>query len=479
MKLRPLALWAVVAAAATLVFVTGGSDTARAGDINTDADVSSAPGTFSPKLEIKLEDPAPGAYSNLLTSFSIPKGDVQFAGAVTFLPQEWGIVKGDKVPIGAPVGKVTAEATLGLVNGACDQDLPVEFEMFNASLNDKDTVAFYDDTDGNNTDDFADDKDNNGLWDAIDKYPDFLPRLFDTVPIRRSAGVSIVASTPVLLQFLIFPPGTIVSKNIDLPHDKELGYPSVTVLQAVGDTEATPQPGAITDFCTPLVSEVVTLGKTEFEGKEYPLLINPTDGEYTFNFISAGQRDADGDGFENSFDTCPYDKNVGDPRVAYVGDADNDGLDAVCDPNDNPDQGGTNSDQDGDGYLNRQDNCPLIANGELETGPGGNQHDKDLDQIGDLCDKNPDNADTEGKLLLEQPTVKITVGAGGSGPGSVSDKCTSDICYQLGKESGPTTGGEGGGGGSSTAIIIVVVVIAAIVVLAGGAFFALRRRSGA
>lgn len=476
--MRPLALWAVVAAAAALVFVTGGSGTARASDISTEPEAS-VPGTFNPKLEIKLEDPTPGAYSNLLTSFSIPKGDVQFAGAVTFLPREWGIVKGEKVPVGAPVGKVTAEATLGLVNGACDQDLPVEFDMYNASLDPKDTVAFYDDTDGNNTDDFADDKDNNGLWDAIDKYPDFLPRLFDRVPIRRSAGVSIVASTPVLLQFLIFPPGTIVSKNIDLPHDESLGYPSVTVLQAVGDTEATPQPGAITDFCTPLVSEVVTLGKTEFEGKEYPLLINPTDGEYTFNFISAGQRDADGDGFENSFDSCPYDKNVGDPRVSYVGDADNDGLDAVCDPNDNPEKGGTNSDQDGDGYLNRQDNCPLIANGELETGPGGNQHDKDLDQIGDLCDKNPDNADTEGKLILEQPTVKVTVGAGGSGPGSVSDKCTPDICYQLGKENGSTSGGGGGDGGSSTAIIIVVVVIAAVVVLAGGAFFALRRRSGA
>lgn len=478
MKIRPLALWAVVAAALVLVFVAGGSNAARAGSI-TDSYQATVPNTFNPKFEIKLEDPTPSAYSNLVTTFSIPKGDVQFAGAVTFLPREWGIVKGGAVPVGAPVGKVTAGATLGLVNGACDQDLPVVFDMFNASLNPKDTVAFYDDTDGNNTDDFADDKDNNGLWDAIDKYPDFLPRLFDQVPIRRSAGVSIVASTPVLLQFLIFPPGTIVSKNIDLPHDPELGYPSVTVLQAAGDTEATPQPGSITDFCTPLTSEVLSLGKTEFEGKEYPLLINPTDGEYTLTFVSAGQRDADGDGFENSFDTCPYDKNVGDPRLAYVGDADNDGLDAVCDPNDDPAKNGTNSDQDGDGYLNRQDNCPLIANGENETGPGGNQHDKDLDQIGDLCDKNPDTADTEGKLILEQPTVKITVGAGGAGPGKVSDKCTPDICYQLGGETTEGTPKTGGGGGSSTTIIIVVVVIAAILVLGGGAFFALRRRGGA
>ena len=461
MRFRPLVLWAAVAAAAALLMVLTDSHTVKAG-------------TFNPSLEIIVNDPTPGVSSDITTKFSIPKGDVQFAGAVTFLPRDWGIVEGKKVPIGAPVGKVTAQATLGLVNGACDQDLPVEFEMFNASLDPNDKVAFYDDLDQNNTDDFADDKDNNGLWDAIDKYPDFLPRLFDDVPIRRSAGVSIVASTPVLLQFLIFPPGTIVSKTVDLPHDESLGYPTVTVLQAVGDREAIPQPGPITDFCTPLTSEVLTLGKTEFDGKEYPLLFNPLDSKQTFTFISAGQRDADGDGFENSLDTCPYDKNVGNPRVAYIGDADNDGLDAVCDPNDDPEKQGTNSDHDGDGYLNRGDNCPLLANGEAET----NQKDSDLDQIGDVCDKNSTSADTEGQLILEQPTQEITIGSG-SGSGGVAPECK-DWCYQLGEGTAKDQGGGGGGGGgSSTVIIIVIVVIVAVLVLGGGAFFALRRRGGA
>ncbi len=86
--------------------------------------------------------------------------------------------------------------------------------------------------------------------------------------------------------------------------------------------------------------------------------MNPSDGKYTFGTFALGQRDADGDGYENSLDTCPLALNVGNPRITGDGDLDSDGLDAVCDPNDNV-AGGTNSDEDGDGYLNRQDNCPL------------------------------------------------------------------------------------------------------------------------
>jgi len=84
--------------------------------------------------------------------------------------------------------------------------------MLNASIDRNDTVSFNDtekdDTD--NTRDYAKDKDENGLYDAIDKYPDFIDRVFDTdnlQPIRRSAGIAIVAGIPVLLQFLVFEPG--------------------------------------------------------------------------------------------------------------------------------------------------------------------------------------------------------------------------------------------------------------------------------
>ncbi len=75
-------------------------------------------------------------------------------------------------------------------------------------------------------------------------------------PIRRSADVTVVASVNVLLQFLIFEPGTFIDENI--PNDPELGFPSVTILQNAGDPEPEPTPGVITDFCTPLTTHNTT-----------------------------------------------------------------------------------------------------------------------------------------------------------------------------------------------------------------------------
>ena len=197
-----------------------------------------------------------------------------------------------------------------------------------------------------------------------------------------------------------------------------------------------------------------------------PLSTNPLDGTYTFTAITAGQRDADGDGYENSLDVCPFVANLGDPRIQGDADEDNDGLDIACDPNDNE----VNSDEDLDGFLNRQDNCPLVANGENED----NQRDTDNDAIGDACDPNPDNADTEGELFIVEVSQDITIGTG-TGPGGppAQETPTADET-----PAGGTPGGqEDDDGGSGTLIIIIVVVIAVVVVIGGGAFY-LMRRSG-
>ncbi len=139
-----------------------------------------------------------------------------------------------------------------------------------------------------------------------------------------------------------------------------------------------------------------------------PLLTNPQDSTYTFTILAAGQRDADGDGYENGLDTCAFVANEGDPRIGGDGDFDNDGLDAACDPNDDE----INSDQDLDGYLNRGDNCPLDANGENED----NQRDTDNDGIGDTCDPNPDDIDAQGELFLTTVTQEFVVGTGTGEP---------------------------------------------------------------
>ncbi len=94
--------------------------------------------------------------------------------------------------------------------------------------------------------------------------------------------------------------------------------------------------------------------------------------------------DADGDGVENAFDSCPYDADplqvdgdgdeVGDvcdncpmDENASQEDADGDGQGDACD-----------ADRDGDAVADASDNCPASAN------PG--QVDADQDGLGDICD---------------------------------------------------------------------------------------------
>ncbi len=450
MKPRLLLLGGALTGLLAFVVLLSGADTARAG-------------TFNPTLKVDVADPKPEASSDFTVDFGVPSGDVNFAAVVSFIPKDWGVVPGKELPIGTTVGTLTSQATLGLINGACNSPVPVEFTFLNSSLDTSDTVAYLDE-DKNNTGDVFEDKDGNDIKDGIEKYPDFITRLLvdengqPLQPFRRSAGITVVAGINVLLQFLVFEPGTVI--NAALPSEVALGYPSVTLLQNIGDPAAVPAPGAITDFCSPLSSTNTSLGKAE-DGT--PLYVNPKNGTYTFTTIALGQRDADGDGFENSLDTCVFAPNKGDPRVAGSGDGDSDGLDAACDPNDKQ----TNSDQDADGYLNRQDTCPLIANGQ----DGTNQADKDGDQIGDECDKvgeggigkGPDTADGDLASATLTKDVKIGDGTGPGGP----------------PPGFPRSGGGGGGGGLGTGAIIGIIigVVAAVIVVGGGAAFAMRRRS--
>jgi hypothetical protein len=436
-------------------------------------------GSFEPTLEVTVVDPTPEAASEFRAQFGITVEHVNFAAVVSYIPPSWGIVPGEDIPIGADVGTLDAQATLGLVNSACYQVLPVHFDFKNSSIDLDDTVSF-DDVDDNGTNDFAE-LDENGEYMSVGHYPDFLKRVLDNEetgeplqPIRRSSGVAIVAAIPVLLQFLIFPPGTEIDP--DLPSSEDYGYPSVTVLQNAGDPDIVPTPSPITDFCSPLTTENVTFGQTD-DGTQ--LFVNPQGGVHEFTTVSFGQRDADNDGFENSLDTCPYDPNEGTPKQALTGDLDDDGLDAACDPNDDQATGGKDTDEDADGYLNRQDNCPLDANGENETGDDGNQKDSDTDQIGDACDNDPENPD--GELQYKELTAEVDLGEGTGDPPS---EAACPNCYRGGDGGGNGGGGTTGdddGGSSNTGLIvgIVAAVIAAVVIIGGGAALMMRRRNGA
>ncbi len=459
MILKTLMRWGAVAAVLAFVIVAGKADPVGAQ-------------TFDPQLTITLADPTPEVPSVLTNDFDLAEGDLQFGGIVSFIPLDWGIVPGDKIPIGASMGNLFSDATLGLINSACNQVLPVNFDMMNASLDRGNTVSM-DDTDDSLTEDFAEDNDGNGNLDFVDRYPDFIDRIVDVQPIRRAAGMTIVAGTPVLLQFLIFEPGTLIFENEVandiISTDYELGYPTLTLLQAAGDPDIVPEPGIITDFCTPLLTENNTFGETA-DGDQ--VMVNPQNGTYTFTTIAVGQRDSDGDGYENTLDTCVLTPNIGNPRVTMDGDLDGDGLDAACDPNDDPAAQGTDSDEDADGYPNRQDNCPLHPNGERED----NQADEDEDQIGDACD--PDPLVENGELTLVRLEKVITIGDG-TGPGGPPSAEACPDCFVLGGENGSSSGDDDGGSNSGVIIGIIVAVIAAIAIIGGGSVMMMRRREGA
>ena len=127
--------------------------------------------TFNPSLAVAADDPSPGVPSDVVANFDLPDGDVNFAAVVSFIPKDWGVVPGDQIPIGMQTGLLDAQSVLGLANGSCSTQLPVQFDMLNASINTEDLVPF-EDEDENNTADFADDDDGNGIFDGIDKYPE-------------------------------------------------------------------------------------------------------------------------------------------------------------------------------------------------------------------------------------------------------------------------------------------------------------------
>jgi hypothetical protein len=274
----------------------------------------------------------------------------------------------------------------------------------------------------------------NGLPAHVDLYPSYLNVVFDpdtplgpagpVQPIARYSGGQIVATTSVILTNQFFGPGALAPFVPPHPYfdasQTALGYTTVSVLQ---DTTVEAAAGAITDFCTPLTLTAVTFANPRLNpcnGVTTPPcnsdgVINnpapgapttrvratnpPAAGTYYYGTYQFSQRDSDGDGYENAFDTCPYQTNTdGNPRSDPGPDGDM--LDGACDP-DNSVSTGNNSNQDSDSntpgngnpWLNAGDNCPRNANNsnhedetaQLETTrrPRGGPA---TDSLGDACD---------------------------------------------------------------------------------------------
>jgi Thrombospondin type 3 repeat len=439
---------------------------------------------FDPSFDVALTQSAPQVPSELTLNFRIGSG-YQLSTAVIYIPFDWGVVPSEQIPVGTKVAVTDSVDIFGLINSPCNQALAIHFDLFNATLDPSQTVSIKDreweqpvDTSapGFGTQDFAEDKDGNGLVDAIDRYPDFLdPALGDVRPIARMAGVAINAGVPRLLQFLIFAPGS----RLNLPDRlasqaiadaAQSGYPMLMVMQDFRNPDSAHQPDPITDYCTPLDMSLTFVPPDRGGG----LLVNPQSGAYGFTLVGLSKRDADGDGFENSLDNCPFVPNVGDSRALNSGDVDGDGMDVACDPNDEVQEGGSNVDEDGDGYLNRQDICPLVQVADIFAIPPGEETDVDFDDIGDACDPNPQSPD--GEALVSIKTAEVVVGEA-SGSGGPPKAAACPHCYRLGDATREEAGGEGGQ--LAVAIGLIGVGAGAAAIVAGsGAVYLIRRRRG-
>jgi hypothetical protein len=353
--------------------------------------------SFNPTFTVSVANPVADSPSDYTTHTQIPDGDVNFSVSISFAPTAWQFTPSSESDLGVRRSAVDVAFQAGLLNGPCNTPLALHWDLLTATTDKSRTVTFQDGYKDSNGD---------GNIDFIDMYPDFNDRILGAAqPLSRQVGIADLSGTKVLLQILLYEPGvTLYGRTLD----PALGRPAAVLLNDTGDPQAVPAPAAVTDTCSPFETTGPNFSTTP-DGT----VIRKTPkepGTYTFNFLYVGQRDADGDGHENYLDPCPLTADADwDPRAASAvgpGDADGDGLPSSCDPDDND----ANTDEDGDEYLNRGDNCPLAANGVADA---DNQKDSDFDGIGDACDPNADDADSEGEapeVLLSQE-VTITAAA--------------------------------------------------------------------
>ena len=417
---------------------------------------------FCPQVSVSLANPAPGANSDLTVTLDLPAPQYNFRLIVTFLPPEWEVASDDDIPDGAVTGGVTSVSTLGLVGAACNTTVPTEFTFMDATTSPGALVPF--------EEQFAV---VDGPPRGVTEYPEYLTRMFvdaemaPITPLSRQYAQALVGETPVSLNFVLFQPGTPIGP---FTPDPAMGYPSVTVLQNTGDPGAEPVPGSITDFCTPLSSETVTFGETRDNpdiagdqgGQAYRA--NPGgDGDYQFTTFAMSLWDTNRNGLENDLDPCrhrPWDPTEyeWDPReFDDMPPLEACGLDPAV----------ASVDIDQDGYLNRQDNCPWLANAEAPD----NQRDSNGDEVGDACYEEDGLDATQEPPLLGAVSYAgcvfspVSVGDGGDPPAEVCDMqfvAPADTDGDGGTPADtPDDGGLGAGG---------IAGIAAGVVAAGAAF---------
>lgn len=383
--------------------------------------------TFAPTYAVTLSDATAGANANISVDFDVDSPDALENAHLSFIPSDFGVADDATVPDGARVGSISITAAESYSNGACNTTPFLAADLYEATTATGNVLADNPRIPSASWPGLAD-ADTNDLADSIDKYPNFLNTLYPSLtPRSRSIGFvdSGIGVINRVFNVLVFEPGVTLPGLGAL--DPALGYPVVVVLQ---DPTAPAATSIVTEQCTDFsyfrFDRGTTLDNLDTAANEagFTYRTNPaTDGTYTFLEYSQTQRDQDADDIENTLDSCPYiptpawNPRINDP----VNDPDGDGIPGRDDVSQVGEQllAGSgcddtpltaDTDPDTDGFLNREDNCPLVANGAGQD----NQADVDGDGIGDACDAVlvlPD-----GHLHESCVTQDVDIGLGGAPP---------------------------------------------------------------
>jgi hypothetical protein len=382
-------------------------------------------------------------------------------------PPEWGLAPADVAPIGSYAGLLYAQSTLSVAGSACPAgpNVAAPIPLYHCSTDNSVANQIAWTGDGTN---LTADSDADGIPDGCEQYPSFVDTMAGgRKPYARLYGYMPIVSgaPPTQINFVVFQPSQLtMTKNgvaIATSPEKDLGDSLGYSNQVILDNPIQPvTPSTITDFCTPLSTNTYLWGKTGGKGVSIPAVGGPelglacinwngtnrigvnddgdstaddgcwvvqdwcgdgagTDpmcgvvtqhnpnaavggatsglfdtGTHLIGVFTESYRDADNDGFTNDVDACPYTPGVVD---------DTNGCDGC------PAGTCTNSNMDGDAYLNRQDRCPFVAD---------NQTDADLDYIGKACDtdsgtKTPPAGDLtpDGVFVNTEPRGAVCVGS--------------------------------------------------------------------
>jgi hypothetical protein len=413
---------------------------------------------------------SPGANPDFGFTYDVPSGDYMFSTFAVFMSDGFSIAADADIDDGTVVGGVRASVTLGLISNACNLGTSPDFILYDSTTDTSNTVDALPEgtqnrfsnleTDGGDA--FPHQADANSP--AVLKYPSFLNTLLDPdldytggpngplppiSPHARYTGLSQVPAGGewVFLSILVFEESQLapfVSDPDNATHPfarygrnpSETGWVYLVVLQdpmEVGGTVST-----ISDFCSPMIADAMFLGQvTDSTHGTVNRLTSPAansgiDGEGTHLLLLYGMslRDTDGDGLENSFDTCPFTANLEDPRITNGGagpwgSGDHDMIDPACDPTPNQNSGSVPGDHDSDGFQNSQDNCPLVANATQVQGENTTTYvlaapDAGFrsDSLGDACDSEGGGSDAvaDGGYLHDMNTDAVCIGGVDASP---------------------------------------------------------------